>query len=71
MRRRTRPRRPPLAEVPLGQVLPFRPGVLYVTCSPEQWDGLLDTAYQAGAVLLEVGDDNTVRRAFRLAADRN
>jgi len=59
--------RPPLDRVPLPSVLPFRPGAVYVTMSPGQWDTFLAVAYRMGLVLLEVDDDERIVAAYRLA----
>jgi hypothetical protein len=55
-----------LRVVPLADVLPMgaRPGLLYVTMGPDQWDALLAAAYADGWVLLEVEDKEPVR-AYR------
>jgi hypothetical protein len=58
-------RRPRLREVPLADVLPLRPGVLYFTCSPGRWDGWLRAAYDVGAVLSELDDDEIVTAAYQ------
>jgi hypothetical protein len=50
--------------MPLGS----KPGVLYVTMSPGQWDRFLEAAYEDGCVLLEVegfSADGDPVRAFR------
>jgi hypothetical protein len=58
-------RRPKLREVPLADVLPLQPGVVYVTCSPGQWDHFLQVAYEANCVLLEVDEDEDLVAAYR------
>ena len=40
-------------------------GQIIVTMSPGQWDALLEAAYNQGAVLLELDDDEDPRRAYR------
>jgi hypothetical protein len=47
-------KRPPLKAVPLGDVLPMRPGRLHVTMRVGQWDVITAAAYDMGAVLLEL-----------------
>jgi hypothetical protein len=37
----------------------------FVSMAPAQWDALLQSAYDAGWVLLEVDDEAGVVRAFR------
>ncbi len=56
---------PRLAEVPLAEVWPPRPGLAYMTMSPGQWDVTLEMAYSAGWVLVEVGEDERPVRAYR------
>ena len=53
--------RPVLRAVPLADVLPPKPGTLYVTMGPGQWDALLESAYDDGCVLLEVEGQKPVR----------
>jgi hypothetical protein len=57
-----------LAEVPLEEVWPPRPGLCYMTMSAGQWDVTLETAYSAGWVLVEVDDDEAPVRAYRTPA---
>ena len=59
--------RPVLRAVPLADVLPPKPGMLYVTMGPGQWDALLASAYDDGCVLLEVVGSAPVR-AYRREA---
>ena len=40
-------------------------GQLIVTMSPGQWDALLQAAYNDGAVLLELDEQENPRRAYR------
>ena len=61
--------RPTLTEIPLAEVLPFRPGVCMITLSPGQWDALLGAAYAQGWTLLELDDDEKPVRAYRRASD--
>ena len=58
-------RRPKLAEVPLASVGPPRPGLVYVTLSPGQWDSDLHAAYEMGFALIEVDEQERPRRAYR------
>ena len=58
------PRRPRLRVVPLRLVWPPRPGRCYVTMAPRQWDGLLQEAYAAGYVLLEINKHDRIPGAF-------
>jgi hypothetical protein len=48
----------------------LKPSVI-VTMSIDQWDGLLAAAYDRGATLLELGDNETPIRAYRRKADAN
>ncbi len=59
--------RPPLTATPLADVFPLRRGLCYATCSPGQWDAVLQAAYDCGWVLLEVDDHERPVRAFRRA----
>ena len=54
-----------LRSVPLAEVLPPLPGVLYVTMALGQWDALLAAAYAEGDVLLELDADERPARAYR------
>jgi hypothetical protein len=54
-----------LRRIPLDEVPPPAPGVVYITMSPGQWDGLLAGVYDQGGVLLEVDDDERVVGAYR------
>lgn len=58
-----------LNEIPLGGIM-LKPQVV-VTMSIGQWDGLLEAAYDAGAVLLELDDTETPIKAYqrRMASD--
>jgi hypothetical protein len=49
----------------LAQVIPARPGVIYVTMAPGQWDALLATAYTEGCVLLELDELERPVRAYQ------
>jgi hypothetical protein len=62
-------KRPVLNEAPLGGIM-MKPSVI-VTMSVGQWDGLLAAAYDRGAVLLELDDDETPIKAYRRKADAN
>jgi hypothetical protein len=57
--------RPRLREVPLEDVLPVRRGLAYVTLLADQWDGTLASAYSAGWVLLQLGDDEKPVKAHQ------
>jgi hypothetical protein len=57
--------RPPLREVPLQSVLPFKHGQCYATMSPGQWDTALEAAYDLGFIMLELDDDEQPRRAYQ------
>jgi hypothetical protein len=62
--------RPPLRAVPLSDVLPL--GVkaeLVVTMSRGQWDGLLAGMYEAGAMLLELDDEERPVAAYQRAGE--
>jgi hypothetical protein len=59
-------KRPSLHEIPLGGIM-LKPHVI-VTMSIGQWDGLLAAAYDGGAVLLELDDNETPIRAYRRKA---
>jgi hypothetical protein len=60
-------KRPNLESVPLPNPFPV-PGECYITCSPGQWDRVLQEAYNRGWMLLEIeeidGQEKAVR-AFR------
>jgi hypothetical protein len=62
-------KRPALDETPLGGII-LKPSVI-VTMSIDQWDGLLAAAYDRGAVLLELDDDEMPIKAYRRKADPN
>lgn len=57
--------RPKLRQIPLSTVDLLRPGALTVTMSTDQWDGLLSAMYRAGAVLLELDDDERPVAAYQ------
>ena len=57
--------RPSLNPAPLADVLPPRRGLAYVTISRSQWDALLQAAYDAGWVLLEMDDGERPVAAYR------
>jgi hypothetical protein len=52
-----------LNEIPLGGIM-AKPQVV-VTMSAGQWDGLLEAAYDAGAVLLELDEHEKPIKAYR------
>jgi hypothetical protein len=54
-----------LRQIPLASAWPLRRGELTVTMSEGQWDGLLQGAYEAGAILLDLDDDERPVRAFQ------
>ncbi len=54
-----------LNPVPLSEVFPLRPGVCYATMSENQWDRVLEEAYQTGWVLLVLDDEERPIGAFR------
>jgi hypothetical protein len=58
-------KRPKLHRVELTAALPIRPGLAYATMSPGQWDAVLQDAYDAGFVLLEVNQREQVIAAYR------
>ena len=62
-------KRPVLNETPLGGIM-LKPSVI-VTMSIDQWDGLLAAAYDRGATLLELDDNETPIRAYRRKSDAN
>jgi hypothetical protein len=55
-------KRPVLNEIPLVGIM-LKPSVI-VTMSIGQWDGLLAAAYDGGAVLLEIDDNETPIKAY-------
>ena len=57
------PRPTVLNEVPIGGIM-LKPAVI-VTMSIGQWDGILAAAYDSGAVLLELDDDERPIKAYR------
>jgi len=56
-------KRPELNEIPLSTAI--RPATVIITMSPGQWDGLLQSAYEAGHNLIEVDEDEIPRKAYR------
>ena len=58
-----------LRPVALADVLPMRPGALYMTMGETQWDEALAVAYRAGWVLLEVDAHERIVRAFQRAPE--
>lgn len=56
-------KRPVLNETPLGGIM-LKPAVI-VTMSRGQWDKLLSAAYDNGATLLELDDNEMPIRAYR------
>lgn len=57
--------RPKLREIPLASVWPIREKGVYATMSIGQWDGILQGAYNAGFVLLELDDDENPVKAYQ------
>lgn len=56
-------KRPELHEIPISNAL--NQGVFTVTMSIGQWDGFLQTAYDNGATLLELDENEMPIRAYR------
>jgi hypothetical protein len=56
--------RPILNEIPLAGGRILNPGVV-ITMRAGQWDNLLAAAYDTGATLLELDDDETPIKAYR------
>ena len=56
-------KRPTLEETPISSAL--NRGVFTVTMSVGQWDGFLQTAYDAGVTLLELDENEMPIRAYR------
>lgn len=56
-----------LHSVPLASVWPLRPNVLSITLGRNQWDAMLEAAYLAGWVLLELDDDERPVAAYQKA----
>ena len=63
-------KRPVLNEITLDGGTILKRGLI-VTMSVGQWDGLLATAYDRGATLLELDDDEMPIKAYRRKADAN
>lgn len=59
--------RPILNEVPLNTTM--RPATINITMSPGQWDGLLKAAYDHGAFLIEVDENEIPVKAYRKLPD--
>ena len=57
-------KRPKLNEINLKQVNIFAPGQATITMSIGQWDGLLESAYQKGFILLELDENEKPVRAY-------
>lgn len=53
----------------LRAILALRSHVV-ITMRHGQWDDLLDAGYQAGALLVEVGDDGRIMRVYQMGSDR-
>lgn len=63
-------KRPVLNEITLDGGTILKRGLI-VTMSVGQWDGLLAAAYDRGATLLELDDDEMPIKAYRRKADAN
>ena len=51
--------------------IPFpEPGMEYITMAEDQWDAVLQTAYDEGWTLLEIGNDEQVVKAYGKNKDR-
>jgi hypothetical protein len=57
--------RPNLKEIELENVGLFKPGLITITMSQGQWDGLLSAAYDSGHTLLELDDNEIPVAAYR------
>jgi len=63
-------KRPELDSTPIPDIT--KPGGLFITCSPGQWDDMLEIAYDEGWTLLEVEDRDgkeVVVRAWKRKED--
>jgi len=56
--------RPPLHQIPLSAVT-LGPGTITITCSPGQWDALLEEAHRQGHTLLELDASERPVAAYR------
>jgi hypothetical protein len=59
-----RMKRPKLNEIDLNKLNPLSPGQVTITMSRGQWDGLLESAYEQGFVLLELDENEKPVRAY-------
>ena len=57
-------KRPALVPHPIPNPFP-QPGMQFITCSPGQWDTLLNAAYESGWMLLEIEEVNGEEKAVR------
>mgnify|MGYP000670750117 CR=1 FL=1 len=57
-----------LHSVPLASVWPLQSNTLSITMGRNQWDAMLEAAYRAGWVLLELDDDERPLAAYQKAA---
>jgi hypothetical protein len=57
--------RPNLKKIELESVGLFKPGLITITMSQGQWDGLLSSAYDSGHTLLELDDNEIPVAAYR------
>lgn len=65
-------KRPVLNKLKREQVVLFEPGSLTVTMSIGQWDNLLQAAYDRGAIMIELDDDENPVAAYRkIIPERN
>jgi hypothetical protein len=60
----TKMKRPHLNPAPLPNPFPA-PGELYITVSPDQWDALLQDAYERGWTLIEIEEIDGKEQAVR------
>lgn len=60
-------KRPDLNEIPISSAL--NRGIFTVTMSVGQWDQFLQSAYDAGAALLELDRNETPVRAYQKRMD--
>lgn len=57
--------RPILNKIPLSEVVLFAPGTVTITMSVGQWDALLAAAYNQGAFLLELDEQEKPVAVYR------
>ena len=56
-------KQPELNEIPIGEAI--NRGIFTVTMSTGQWDGFLQSAYDAGAALIELDKNELPVRAYQ------